>query len=158
MFDRFMKKLISLFPQCIQKLYYKYESGLLYIFFGGLTTLVSIGTQYLAAWLGASTALATTISWICAVTFAFFTNRTCVFKSTVSDKRGVLREAAQFFGARLFSYFLELGFMVVTVDVLGLNQYIMKLIAQIFVLILNYVFSKFIIFAKKKTKGDDKDC
>ncbi|MGN0585829.1 MAG: GtrA family protein [Oscillospiraceae bacterium] len=155
-----MKKFISLFPQCIQKLYCKYESGLLYIFFGGLTTLVSIGTQYLAAWLGAPTALSTTISWICAVTFAFFTNRTCVFKSTVSDKRGIFREGLQFFGARLFSYFLELGFMIVTVDVLGLNQYIMKLIAQIFVLVLNYLFSKFIIFAKKtkKSNGDDKDC
>lgn len=155
-----MKKFISLFPQCIQKLYYKYESGLLYIFFGGLTTLVSIGTQYLAAWLGASTALSTTISWICAVTFAFFTNRTCVFKSTVSDKRGIFREGLQFFGARLFSYFLELGFMIVTVDVLGFSQYIMKLIAQIFVLVLNYVFSKFIIFAKKtkKSNGDDQDC
>ena len=112
MFDRLVKKILGIFPESIQKLYYKYESAVLYIFFGGLTTVVSIAAQYISTWAGAGTTLSTTISWICAVTFAFFTNKTCVFNSVTEKKRDFFREAAQFYGARLVSYFLELGFML----------------------------------------------
>ena len=150
MFDRIIKKIVGILPECLQKLYYKYESAILYIFFGGLTTVVSIGTQYLALWLGAGTALSTTISWICAVTFAFFTNKVWVFRSGSFERKLFIREFLGFYGARLVSYFLELGFLLLTVDVLGCSSYIMKLIAQVFVLVINYLFSRFVIFAKKK--------
>lgn len=155
LFEKFIHKIVGIFPECLQRLYYKYESALLYIFFGGLTTLVSIGSQYIAYALGAGTALATTISWILAVTFAFFTNKLWVFGSKSFEKRLFLKELFSFFGARLFSFLLELGFMLVTVDVLLWNKFIMKLIAQIFVLVLNYIFSRFFIFAKKEKKEVD---
>ncbi len=157
MFDRLVKKILGIFPESIQKLYYKYESAILYIFFGGLTTVVSIAAQYISTWAGAGTTLSTTISWICAVTFAFFTNKTCVFKSVTEKKRDFFREAAQFYGARLVSYFLELGFMLLTVDVLKLNTYVMKLIAQVFVLVINYLFSKLVIFRKKDKPAENNE-
>lgn len=150
MFEKFIHKIVGIFPECIQKLYYKYESALLYIFFGGLTTVVSIGTQYIAYAFGLGTAVSTTVSWICAVLFAFFTNKVFVFGSKSFEKKVFLREFVSFFGARFFSYLLELGFMLVTVDMLNRNKFIMKLIAQIFVLVLNYIFSKFLIFKKKE--------
>ena len=155
MFEKFIHKIVGIFPECIQKLYYKYESALLYIFFGGLTTLVSVGTQYIAYALGAGTTLATALSWICAVTFAFFTNKVWVFGSKSFEKKLFFREFFSFYGARLFSFLLELGFMVLTVDVLLWNKYIMKLIAQVFVLVLNYIFSRFFVFRKKKEKDVD---
>ncbi len=155
MFDKMIKKILSVMPEKIGEIYYKHESVWLYIFFGALTTLVSLGTQYLAAYLGANTAVATTISWICAVTFAFFTNKSCVFKSVSTSKRDFFRQSGQFYGARIVSYVLELTFMMVTVDVLHLNMYIMKIIAQVFVLVINYLFSKLVIFRKKNNDSED---
>lgn len=154
MFERFIHKIVGIFPECIQKLYYKYESALLYIFFGALTTLVSIGTQYIAYAVGLGTAASTAVSWICAVLFAFFTNKVFVFGSKSFEKKLFLRELFSFIGARLFSFLLELGFMLVTVDVLSLNKFVMKLIAQVFVLVLNYIFSRFLIFKKKKNEKE----
>ena len=150
LFEKFIHKIVGIFPEPLQKLYYKYESGLLYIFFGALTTVVSIASQYIALWLGAGTALSTTISWICAVTFAFFVNKICVFKDKSVTAKDWLRQALQFYGARLVSYFMELGYMLLMVDVLGFDAYIMKLTAQVFILVINYLFSKFVIFKKKK--------
>ncbi|MCL2638137.1 MAG: GtrA family protein [Oscillospiraceae bacterium] len=117
-----------------------------YIFFGGLTTLVSIAVQFGADFLGAGVTLATTIAWICAVGFAFAVNKIFVFKS----KGKPLRQAAAFFAARLTTYFMELGFMLLTVEVLLFNMHAMKIIAQAFVLTGNYLLSKFIIFKKVK--------
>ena len=117
---------------------------ILYIIFGGLTTLVSILTQYLADFLGAGTAVATAISWICAVTFAFVVNKLFVFKSRAKW----FRQAVAFYGARLTTFFLELGFMLLTVDLLLLNMHVMKVFAQVFVLIGNYLISKYFVFKK----------
>lgn len=155
MLDKIIRKIVGIMPQKLQKLYYDHESAWLYIFFGGLTTLVSIATQYICIYLGAGTALATTVSWICAVTFAFFTNKVWVFRSESFEKRVFIREFLSFYGARLVSYFLELGFLLLTVDMLGCNSYLMKLIAQIFVLVINYLFSRFVIFVKKDNSGSD---
>jgi putative flippase GtrA len=149
MFEKLIQKIVSIFPKRLQDLYYKYESMLLYIFFGGLTTIVSIATQYIADYLGANTALATTISWICAVTFAFFTNKSCVFKSKTETKTDFFKQMLAFYGARLVSYFLEMGFMILTVDIFHLKMHIMKIIAQVFILTINYLFSKLVIFRKK---------
>lgn len=155
--DRIIRKILSVFPKPIRDFYYKHESALLYIIVGGLTTLVSIAAQYIPAYFGLPTRVNTTISWICAVTFAFFTNKVWVFKDKSYSRSDWLRQASGFYGARLVTYFLELGFMVLTVDVLHYSEYIMKLIAQIFILIVNYLFSKFVIFRKKHHKGDDEN-
>ncbi|MBQ8827221.1 MAG: GtrA family protein [Oscillospiraceae bacterium] len=155
MLNNLIRKIVGIFPEPIRKLYYKYESALLYLFYGALTTVVSIGVQYLAIWLGAGTALSTTVSWICAVTFAFFVNKICVFQSESADLKDWFKQAAQFYGARLVSYFLELGYLLLTIDYLGFNAYIMKLAAQIFVLVINYLFSKFVIFRNKDSKKEE---
>jgi putative flippase GtrA len=141
---------MKLWDKLSQKLSERQKEIALYIFFGGLTTVVSVLTQYGADWLGAGTAAATTISWICAVTFAFFVNKIFVFKSRSAGISGWFRQAAGFYAARLTTYFMELGFMLVTVEVLSFNMHVMKLIAQVFVLAGNYLLSKFIIFRKVK--------
>ncbi|MDR0947387.1 MAG: GtrA family protein [Ruminococcus sp.] len=145
-----IRKIISKFPKKLQEFYYKYEKGLLYIFYGGLTTLVSLGTQYLCFYVGLNTAVQTTVSWICAVTFAYITNKLWVFDSRSTEKKTLLREILQWYGARLVSYFLELGFLILTVDILECNLILMKIIGQVFVMAINYAFSKFVIFKNNK--------
>ncbi len=155
MIEKLFRKIVSIFPKPIQDLYYKLESVILYAFFGALTTAVSFGTQYLASRAGCTTAVSTVISWICAVTFAFFVNKFFVFKENSKSAADMLKQAGQFYAARLVSGVFEVVFMVVTVDKLGLSEMLMKLIAQIFILIANYLFSKLIIF-RKKTDDSEK--
>lgn len=152
--DRLIRKILSVFPKFIQDFYDRHESVLLYLIVGALTTAVSLVTQYIPKLMGFPTEVNTTVSWICAVTFAFFTNKVWVFKNESNTKKDWLGQAAAFYGARLVTYFLELGFMILTVRVLSQNEYIMKLIAQVFILIINYLFSKLVIFRKK---GGEKD-
>ncbi|MCL2054918.1 MAG: GtrA family protein [Oscillospiraceae bacterium] len=143
------ERIVKILPPPLEKLCRAHEDKLSYVFFGGLTTIVSIASQFAAYRLGAGTAAATTISWVCAVTFAFFTNKIFVFKSKSHGQADWFEQAEKFFGARLTTYFLEIGFMMLTVEVFGFNEHIMKLIAQVFILIGNYFLSKFVIFKKK---------
>lgn len=150
--DKLIRKLLSVFPESIRDFYDRHESVLLYLLVGALTTAISLATQYIPKALGFPTEINTTISWICAVTFAFFSNKVWVFKNESRTKIDWVSQAAAFYGARLVTYFLELGFMILMVRVFSQNEYVMKIIAQIFILVINYLFSKLVIFRKKDGK------
>lgn len=154
--DKIISKILAAFPKTVQDFYSRHESALLYIIVGGMTTAVSVIAQYVPAYMGLPTEANTTISWICAVTFAFFANKVWVFKNRENTGKDWISQAAAFYGARAVTYFMELGFMSLTVRVLRQNEYVMKLIAQVFILVINYIFSKLFIF-RKKTKGDTED-
>ena len=149
MIEKLFRKIISIFPKPIRDLYYKLEDAIMYVFFGALTTLVSFVTQYIASRAGCPVVVSTMISWIFAVTFAFFTNKFYVFKDNRTNASDLLKQAGAFYGARLASLLFEVIFMAVTVDKLHLHEMLMKLIAQIFILIANYLMSKLLIFKNK---------
>lgn len=155
--DRLIAKILKIFPKFIRDFYYKHESVMLYLIVGAMTTAVSLITQYIPLLMGFPTEVNTTVSWICAVTFAFFTNKAWVFKNESRTSSDWIKQAAAFYGGRLTTYFLELAFMSFTVRVLLQNEYVMKLIAQVFILVINYFFSKLVVFAKKREKGENND-
>ncbi|MBR6045658.1 MAG: GtrA family protein [Ruminococcus sp.] len=141
--------------------FYKRNKGaLMYLFFGALATLVNFVAAGVSKSLlekaGASTdaisTLSTSIAWVIAAAFAYVTNRTWVFHSMIKSKRGILAEALSFFSGRLFTYFVEMFMMWLFYSVIGFNYWVIKIIANIVVLILNYVISKLIVFRKKKEK------
>ena len=144
-----MKKIIKK----VWNLYKKYDEMINYLIVGGLTTVVSLGTYYFCVYtfLNPNNAfqlqIANIISWISCVTFAYFTNRIFVFKSKLTDK---LKEAISFYGSRIATLLLEMGIMFVFVTILHFNDKIIKLVVQVVVVILNYVFGKFIVFKKNK--------
>lgn len=121
-----------------------------YIVFGVLTTAVSFVSQMMFASLGTLATVNTIGSWVCAVIFAYIVNKLFVFESHTDTKKAFFRELWLFFAARLASLGMELVFMAVTVDILGFSEAVCKLIAQVFILIANYIFSKLIIFRKKE--------
>ena len=130
-------------------LYKKHKSVLLYIFFGGLTTVVSIGSFVLCdSVLRIHPLLANLISWVCAVSFAYVTNRVWVFDSQAKGA-AIVKEILAFFGGRLLTLGLEEALLLVFVTWLQFNSTVIKLIAQIVVLVLNYVISKLLVFRKK---------
>lgn len=145
-FDRIMSARLfrPLYP-----LYRKYKEILLYVFFGGLTTVVSFVTfWFFAEPVGMHELIANAISWIFAVTFAYITNRIWVFDSKVDSKKGMLREASAFYGGRLATLGFEELVLFIFVTWLGYNELLMKVIATVGVLILNYIISKLIVFRK----------
>lgn len=154
MLDKIIAKILKIFPKPLREFYYKNESVMLYLIVGAMTTAVSVIFQYIPLLMGFPTEVNTTVSWIFAATFAFFTNKAWVFKNEERTKKDWLSQAAAFYGARLATYFLELSFMSFTVRVLEQNEYVMKLIAQVFILIINYIFSKLVVFRKKD--GEEK--
>ena len=128
----------------------KYKSIIMYAIFGGLTTLVNLGTYYLTySILHIQNVPSTVIAWFLAVTFAFVTNKLWVFDSKSFSKQTLLSEVPKFYGARLATGFLDVAIMYVAVDVMNWNGNVWKLISNVIVIILNYVASKQIIFKNK---------
>ena len=126
---------------------------LAYLFFGGLTTLVNYAV-YLPCYnfLNLSASISNIIAWFAAVAFAFLTNKPFVFHSHNWSARVVLPELVNFVGCRAGSCLLETGILWITVDCLQWNGNYMKLLTSIFVVILNYFASKFLVFWKKRSK------
>lgn len=121
-----------------------------YLFFGVLTTVINY-LIYLPClnWLGLSAALSNGISWISAVIFAFVTNKPFVFHSNDWSVKVVISELTKFITTRLSSGLLETLILFVSVDLLGGNGNIWKLVTQILTIIINYVGSKLIVFRKR---------
>ena len=122
-----------------------------YLFFGGLTTLVNYLVYFLAFyWLGLSAAVSNVIAWTVAVVFAYLTNKPFVFKSTDWSPKVVLPELAKFISFRAVSGIFETAFIAITVDILAWNGVVMKVIASVVVIVLNYIASKLLVFKPKK--------
>lgn len=122
-----------------------------YLIFGVLTTVVNLVVfQLCDAVLGIYYIAANVIAWIIAVIFAYVTNKLFVFDSKSWELKLVVREVISFGSARILSLLFETGFIALTVEVMGMPKFISKIIASIFVVIINYIASKLFIFKKKK--------
>lgn len=140
-----------------------------YIVFGVLTTLVSLVTFWIFdKILGSKLALISNVlSWIFAVAFAFITNKFIVFNSKKTDSSTLTKEILSFTGARLLSLGVEeLGIFIaqfvfhadkkVYFKFVG-GMMIAKVILQVIVVIINYIFSKLYIFKDKNEKETEKE-
>ena len=137
----------------IKDMYFKYKEIINYPIVGGLTTVVSLAIYYgcTLTFLNPDNPvqlqLANILSWIGAVTFAYFTNRKFVFESKNANMLG---EAISFFVARIGTLLMDMGIMFVFVTCLHFNDKIMKLVVQVVVTVANYIFSKLFVFKKEK--------
>ena len=89
------------------------------------------------------------IAWAVSVLFAYVTNKIYVFESKDTSPRAILRELFSFVAARIFSGVVDTGMLVILVDYCHMNDLVVKIMAQVVVIVLNYVFSKLWIFKKK---------
>ena len=136
----------------------KHREALAYLFFGGLTTLVNIVSYWLLARTGLSTVWANGIALAASILFAYITNRRFVFASTAKGA-AAWREFGKFIACRLGTGVLDQIIMIVGVDLIGpmlvpetalsLWGLGVKILSNILVIVLNYVFSKVFIFARK---------
>lgn len=137
----------------MKKLYRKHEEIINYLIFGVLTTIVSLISYLLFANIlftvknDLTVQISNILSWICAVTFAYITNKKYVFKSNIKGKKQ-LKEAGSFYLTRLFSLIVDMFMMYILFSIIHMDDTIAKLIVQVVVVILNYILSKIIVFKK----------
>lgn len=142
-------KLIDIMKKIIKK--FLNPETISYLFFGVLTTLVNYVSYFiLSSQLKIDYKISTVISWTLAVLFAYITNKIWVFKSTSFNTEILFKEIIAFLSARIVSGIFEFIWMIFTVEVLKMNDLIAKLLANVFVVIMNYFFSKIFIFKKSK--------
>lgn len=132
-------------------IYRKYEEGINYLIFGFLAFVLNYLLYFLfAGVLDIHHLVSTVLSWALTVVFAYWTNRTFVFKSKNKDAKSLREEFAAFIGARVATELLEVGLMFLMVDCAGLNEFISKFVCQVLVILANYFLSKLWIFKEKK--------
>ena len=128
-------------------LYKKYKEIINYIFFGLLTTGVNFSVYYFCLKIFKLNYLvANIVAWILSVAFAYVSNRLYVFKKVNFSKVDILREVIMFFGARFMSGAIETMVLFLMVSILCTGEFVAKIIVSIIVVILNYVFSKLLVF------------
>ncbi|MFD1317216.1 GtrA family protein [Loigolactobacillus zhaoyuanensis] len=124
-----------------------------YIFFGVLTTAVNLGVFWLASsQLHLYYLLANLVAWFLSVVFAFFTNKYFVFKSRTTGLLPFLKEFLLFLWMRVLSGVFDMGSMFVMVSMIKIDDVIAKVLTQFVIVILNYTFSKAVIFKDRGTK------
>jgi putative flippase GtrA len=128
-----------------------------YLICGVLTTIINYIVNYLCYYRAEmGTFWSNIIAWIVSVIFAFFVNKIFVFQSSGWSGKQFFYELYTFMIARLLSLGFEQVFMVVTVDLLHVENWIAKLFANVFVVVMNYFASKFLIFSKSDSKKKEK--
>lgn len=141
------KQLKEIYQNC-KNLYMKYKEVINYLIFGFLSFVVSMLTYYLAR-LCFDYVVSNLVSWIMAVIFAYVTNKRFVFESKVNSKQKLIKEFFVFVMSRIFTLILETILMYVMIDWIHMNDMLVKVIAQIVVILTNYILSKLIIFKKQ---------
>ena len=136
------------------------KETVLYLIFGVLATVLNIVLFYLFinVW-KISTGLGNVIDTIVCILFQYFTNRIWVFESKNTGKEAI-KEFIQFILARGLTAIIDQIFVVVGVDFFvakyvnysqqGIFSVGIKILSNIIVIVLNYIFSKLFVFNKKE--------
>lgn len=132
------KKLLALYKQ--------YEEIINYIIAGGFGTVVNIGTFTLCRMFGLDITISNVIAWVITIIFVYISNKFFVFKTGGRGKKESTREFIMFVLARLATLGIEIVLLNLTIEVMHINELVSKTVAQVVVIILNYVLSKLIVF------------
>ena len=160
----------------MKKIFEKYREIITYIFFGIITTAVSMGVYFaillFAEHIGkispnesrfnAVRLVAQIIQWVAGVLVAFFTNKKWVFNAGGTTKRETMCELLNFSLGRIGTLGIDTALTFGTVWLLNALNYVpfkfiltftadlwSKIVASVVVIITNYVISKFFVFKKK---------
>ena len=146
----------------LSKFYTDHIEGMRYLICGGLSTVVNIASYALVAYTifagiepeNLRVTISDCVAFVIALIFAYWVNKTIVFDSKCENFKALIKEITSFTTCRLFTQAVSLGMMNLAV-IINMNDILMKVVANIVVIILNYVFSKLFIF-KSKEKTEDK--
>lgn len=124
-----------------------YKQAIAYLFFGGLTTIINIVVYYLLYYkISVNNFTSNVVAWIIAVLFAYITNKVYVFQKHSLNIRAIIKETMSFAVCRLSTGILDVSIMYFAIDLMQWNALFWKVIANILVIISNFVLSKYWIF------------
>lgn len=128
----------------------KYKETIMYLTFGVFTVVVNI---FVYAFLTRITKLdfmlSNCIAWVAAVLFAYITNKFFVFESKDIKINFLIKEFSSFVSCRLLSGIMEMVIMYIMIDIMFMNDFVVKIFTNILVIILNYILSKLVIFKER---------
>lgn len=160
----------------MKKIFEKYREIIIYLVFGVLTTLVSMGVYFgillfaehvckispNEAGFNVIRLVAQIVQWVAGVLVAFFTNKKWVFNAGGTTKQETSKELSKFALGRIGTLGLDTALTFGTVWLLNAMNYVpfkfiltftadlwSKIVASIVVIITNYIISKFFVFKKK---------
>ncbi len=134
-------------------LFTKYKEVIMYLIFGVLTTLLSWLIYFICTKIGLDPnnpiklQIANIISWFGGMIFSYITSRKIVFES---KEKNIVKEFIKFITTRIGVLLMDMAIMGIGVSILNFNDMLVKVIATIFVIIVNYLFSKVFVFKKNK--------
>ena len=141
-----MKKLI----EKGKEYYNKYREGITYLIAGGIATVLNIGVFALLTYtFKIDYEISNIIAIIVSILFQYVSNKFFVFESKENTFKENVKEFFSFISCRLVTMALDQGLMKLGIDVLHINELIMKVLVNIIVIIVNYIFSKLIVFKKR---------
>ena len=151
------------FKKFFRKLFF--SEIFLYIYIGGLTTIINLLSWNFCFTLINRIIVSEQIAWkvaegiafVIAIIFAFFADKLVVFKSYSFKPEKIFTEMGVFVGARLFAELVNVGLMIFIIDYLKQEPLLGKIIASVVVIIINYLFSKFVVFKKKVNQNEEQD-
>lgn len=136
-------------------IFLKYKEKILYVFFGGVTTIVNIVTySLLTRMVHINNMVSNVLAWIITVLVAYITNKLYVFCSKSLNLMVVLRELTSFLVCRLVTLVIDMVIMYIFINILKINDIITKVISNVVVIIANYIFSKLVIFKKEDRRSE----
>ena len=135
----------------LKELFKTHREIISYIFFGALTTFVDFATYIvLTRFLSLNEDLSNVISQAVAIIFAFIVNKLFVFEDKENNVKAVMGQFLKFTSLRLTTLFLNSALFFVMTELININDIITKALVSVIVIILNYIFSKLLVFKKTK--------
>ena len=128
-----------------------YKEQISYLFFGVCTTIANIVSYWFCTRvLSLDNIISNVLAWVIAVTLAYITNKFWVFESRTETKKELVQEIFNFFLCRVATLLVDISIMYVCVNILQYSDMIIKVLANVVVVISNYILSKIYIFKNKK--------
>lgn len=141
----------------MRELWNKYKEMIMYLIFGVATTVVNwVVYGALMQIPSMSMTIANAIAWAAAVLFAFVTNKWFVFESKTLEPASLVKEFGMFVGSRVLTGIIEIAglpilyYLGMNQSIFGVEGFAAKIVVSVVVIILNYVFSKILVFKDKK--------
>lgn len=134
----------------------KHKEKIAYVFWGGVTTVINIGTYSLFARIvHLNTMVSNVLAWIITILVAYITNKLYVFNSKSFDMKVVIREFVSFLVCRLASLVLDMAIMYTFINIFKFNDIMVKTASNVVVIIVNYILSKLVIFRQREEEGSE---
>lgn len=134
------------------KYWHKYKSVVAYLFWGVVTTILSIAVFMGCIAIGWNYQIGNVLGWIAAVSVAYITNKLWVFYSPFLGTKETLSEVSRFFFYRIITLIMDVVITYIGISFLKWDAFLVKVLDNIVVIVINYVFSKWLIFKRKKNE------